>query len=140
MASKAEWRGLEEAFARLNREIADVEGRTITGLMIGGLIIQRESQRRVPVEYGNLRASAYTRRALTDETAVEVGYTASYALDVHENLEQHLKGIPRPSGIGVYWGPAGQPKFLESAARDKADEVLAVVAAHAHVAKRGGRR
>lgn len=137
--SKIRLEGLNESISALNREVDDIEDRTLTGLLRGGLIIQRESQKRVPVEYGNLRASAYTRVARDDPNSVEVGYTAEYALSVHENMEQHLKGIPRPSGLGVYWGPAGQPKFLESAARDMSDEVLAVVAEDASVDRRGRR-
>lgn len=27
------------------------------------------------------------------------------------------RGLPRKSGLGVYWGPAGQAKFLEQPAR-----------------------
>jgi hypothetical protein len=33
----------------------------------------------------------------------------------------------------VYWGPSGQPKFLESAMIDEKDEVLRIIAAHAEV-------
>ena len=52
---------------------------------------------------------------------VTVGYTASYALFVHENVEMKLKGKPRPRGRGLYWDPQGraQPKFLESVAREE---------------------
>lgn len=52
-----------------------------------------------------------------------VGYTSNYALFVHENIVQKLAGEPRPSGLGVYWGPAGEPKFLEGPAREMADEL-----------------
>lgn len=41
-----------------------------------------------------------------------VGYTSKYALFVHENKEARLKGQPRPSGVGNYWGPNGQPGYL----------------------------
>lgn len=47
---------------------------------------------------------------------VEVGYSAPYAIIVHELVEEKLKGIPRPSGRGVYWGPHGQSKFLDKPA------------------------
>lgn len=141
--------GVDETLRNLNREISGVEGRTQAGLWAGGLIVQRTSQKRVPVEFGVLRASAYTRKssqeaagsrgvagAITGGTgiqAIEVGYNASYAVYVHENMEQKLKGEPRPSGLGVYWGPAGQPKFLESALIDEADNVLKQVAGRARI-------
>jgi hypothetical protein len=63
------------------------------------------------------------------ETPAEctVGYEAEYALAVHEDVEMKLKGIPRPSGIGVYWGPHGQAKFLEQPARVNAKEYARLV-------------
>lgn len=123
--------GVEEALINLNREVENIKDRTVAGLLAGGLIIQREAQQNVPVEYGNLRGSAYTRKAMGNANAVEVGFTAAYALYVHENLEQTLKGQPRPSGLGVYWGPNGGPKFLERAVRDRTDDVVRAVASYA---------
>ena len=59
--------------------------------------------------------------------SVLVGYTSAYALYVHENMEQKLRGQPRPSGKGVYWGPQGQPKFLEAPARTFAPELGRII-------------
>lgn len=52
-------------------------------------------------------------------TRVVVGYTAEYAIYVHENIEMKLKGQPRPKNKGKYWDPQGrgQAKFLEEPAR-----------------------
>lgn len=71
------------------------------------------------------------------DVSVAIGYTANYALYIHENQEIHppgmlLKGQPRPGSktftvqsgknvgkmsnrTGYYWDPQGraQPKFLE---------------------------
>lgn len=88
--------------------------RIVSGLMEIGLLVQGKAQTMVPVEYGILRASAYTRRSMENELQVEVGFSADYALYVHENMQVHA-GDPRPSGIGVFWGPAGEPKYLEKA-------------------------
>jgi hypothetical protein len=63
-----------------------------------------------------LRARAAQARKDSDANIV-VGFTAAAALYVHENTEEKLKGDPRPSGLGVYWGPHGQSKFLEGPAR-----------------------
>jgi len=110
------------------------------GLRRAGLILQRQAQLLVPVDYGVLKASAFTRAAGTGlTTQVNVGFTAAYALFVHENRAifppgMRLKGQPRgsveqstgvgrdastgrfrSSGRGRYWDPQGQaqPKFLE---------------------------
>lgn len=125
--------GIEKVMKNLNAEVKKIKGQTMGGLLAGGAIVQRESMKRVPVEYGNMRASAFTRKAMdtTERMAVEVGYTAFYAPYVHENMEQSLKGQPRKSGLGVYWGPAGEPKFLQNAVQDKTTEVVAAIARHA---------
>jgi len=126
-------RGMDTVKRNLNREIGAIKKRLAGGLFAGGLIIEGESKRRVPVELGNLRASGYTQRKSADGLTVEVGYEAAYAPFVHENLEMKLAGQPRPSGLGRYWGPQGEAKFLENAANEKADDVVAAVARHAKV-------
>lgn len=60
-------------------------------------------------KYGNQR-----------NVTVEVGYEAQYAAKLHEDIEMKWRGRPRHSGIGVYWGPHGQAKFLEQPARQNA--------------------
>lgn len=110
-------RAIAEVLKNVNAEIKKIEGVTMAGLFAAGLKVQALAQKRVPVEHGFLRASAYTRKTANGK-GVEVGFSAAYAVYVHENMEQKLKGQPRPSGLGVYWGPDGQPKFLESALRD----------------------
>lgn len=78
--------GVDKVVANLRiagRKIAD---RISAGLYKAGLYLQRESQLIVPVQLGNLKASAYTRKLGSGErTDVIVGYTASYAVFVHEN-------------------------------------------------------
>ncbi len=58
---------------------------------------------------------------------VAVGYEAAYAINVHENVEMKWRGLPRKSGIGEYWGPHGQAKFLEHPARANADHYRQIV-------------
>ena len=120
-------RGIGEVLANINREISQIQDRGVDGLLEAGFLLQRRSQGKVPVEYGNLRASAYTRKAIDEPAAVEVGYSAAYALEVHENLENKRAGQPRPSGLGVYWGPKGEPKFLESTLTENADAFVEIV-------------
>lgn len=123
--------GVEQVLANLNKEIAGIENRTPAGLLAAGMKVLRRSDEYLPVEYGNLKASGYARKAQTETMACEVGYTASYAVYVHENMEQKLKGKPRPSGLGVYWGPAGGPKFLERAVIELQGEIVDTIAHYA---------
>lgn len=122
--------GVEQVVARLNEELASIDNKTIAGLLAAGLIIQRDAQDHVPVEHGFLRASAYTRKTPEDPHVVEVGFSSEYALWVHENVEVHA-GEPRRSGLGVLWGPHGEPKFLENAVTRKTPQVVETVKSYA---------
>ncbi len=57
------------------------------GMKRAGLFLQRESMEIVPVDTGNLKASSFTRHTGQGfTTVVIIGYTAAYAIFVHENL------------------------------------------------------
>src|SRR5258708_1467249 len=116
----------------LNHVIEGIEGKSLSGFLAAGLIVQRTAQKHLPIEYGRLRASAYTRKSIDDPLAVEVGFSTNYALWVHENIEVHA-GEPRPSGLGVYWGAAGRPKFLELALSENIDKIVDIIAKYAKV-------
>ncbi len=82
------------------------------------------------------RAAATMKDA---SVSVVVGYTAAYALYVHENMEINppgmiLAGVPRPTTArgtsqGSYWDPQGraQPKFLEQPFRQNRDDYFRIV-------------
>jgi hypothetical protein len=127
------------------------------GLKKGGLWIQRQSQLQVPVDKGFLKASAFTRAVGRGyNTRVQVGYTASYALSVHEKVAMKLRGLPRDSSHlnekvvidekgklrgeqsgqfvkagnrGRYWDPIprAKAKFLEDPFLDEAPTVRKIV-------------
>lgn len=114
------------------------------GLKRGGLFLQRESQKLVPVNTGNLKASATTRAINSGlDTQVQVGYTAKYAIFVHEAVEMKLKGLPRGAAgkgkgyRGHYWDPRGkgQAKFLEQPAKEKRKEIRDIVVKAARAVK-----
>lgn len=82
----------------------------------------------------------HAERKIADaEAEVIVGYTAAYAVHVHENLEMKWKGLPRSgetpparfsgSGKGLFWDPQGraQSKFLEDPCRRLAPELGRIV-------------
>lgn len=123
------------------------------GLKDAGLFLQRESQKIVPVQLGNLKNSAFTRRV--EPGHVVVGYTANYAVYVHENLEaahgldfnikhaskinSRARVIQRRDGrVTVQYGtaksgwfPRGekqQAKYLERPMREKMQEMLWLIA------------
>lgn len=115
-------KGLDQVIANLNSEIGNIEGATVGGLLAAGLIIQAEAQGMTPVDTGNLKDSAFTRKAPENEFAVEIGFSAAYAIYVHEDLDAYHE--------------VGQAKFLEVAVENKQQEALQVIAQHVKVKKR----
>lgn len=118
--------GFEEVIRNLNAELAGLEARSRDGLLEAGIQIQAVSDRRVPVEYGNLRGSSYTRFLPEDPNVVEVGYGAAYAPFVHFNTGEELRGKRRPSDLGTYWNP-GRSLFLQSAIEDNLFKIVDIV-------------
>lgn len=118
--------GLDDLNRQLRKFAKESPRAVERGAFAGGLKIQAYAQENVPVEYGNLQGSAYTQRI---PLGSEVGFSAESAIYVHENMEQTLKGEPRPSGLGNYWSPGG-PKFLERAVNENGDEIVDIVEAY----------
>lgn len=88
------------------------------GLLRAGLFLQRESQKLVPIDTGDLRRSADTREEIDTKAgthAVTVSYGTNYALFVHENLEARHK-------------PGRQAKFLEQPLREHRGRLAEIVA------------
>lgn len=133
MADLAYVKGVKEMMAKLKAKRELYARNTGIGLKRGGLLIQRKSQLKVPVDFGILKASAFTRADGEGfDTRVIVGYTAAYAIFVHENVEMKGKGKPRQApSKGNYWDPVGrgQSKFLEDVIKSSEDrkEIINVV-------------
>jgi len=80
---------------------------------------------------GKLRKRFVDTRKKASSVSYVVGYTAAYALAVHEIIPlQPQWGRSRSSGKGAYWDPVskGQPKFLEQPARElEGGKIIAAV-------------
>lgn len=133
MAEKAEIKGLESVLAGFWKVRGSTAKKAERALKRAGAALLRMSQKLVPVEFGPLKASGFVRADGSGfSTRITVGYTASYALNVHEKVGMVLKGQPRrpsPPHIGHYWDPKnrGQAKFLEQPARDGANELRKLI-------------
>lgn len=132
MTSGIRVEGLEEAVERLNKQVAKIKGNAQAGLWEAGLKILASAQRklRASVVTGNLRASGYVRSNVAMERpmpeklgvenepvpsdslptiGVELGFTANYALYVHEDMEGR------------------SPKFLEQTILENESNIVAIV-------------
>lgn len=133
--------GLNTLKHQLRKQEVLKQKQLLTGLKAGGLFLQRESQLIVPVDQGPLKASAFTRPApesTPERPIVLVGYTAEYAIYVHEipdppvahgwsynakhrfELQKGLKNFHER-------GPNQTYKFLEKPAREKRQQILAII-------------
>jgi hypothetical protein len=128
----AKMKGLETTLSAFDTKQVQLGKGFKVGLTRAALYLQGASQKLTPVDTGNLRASAFTRVTGDGLKAkAKVGYTAMYALFVHENVEMKLKGQPRPAPHkGSYWDPQGraQSKFLEQPMRTEAPKMLELMA------------
>lgn len=102
--------GIEKVLRRANKEIEQVESKSLSGLYAAGLKIQRDSQGLVPVDTANLKGSAYTQR---EDKGVVIGYGAEYAAAVHEDMEARHT--------------VGQAKYLEQAVRQNERAIVDIV-------------
>lgn len=125
--------GLEEVIANIGAHRERLAKGCERGVKQAALLLQRESQKVVPVEFGPLKASAFTKvTGAGFNTVAQVGYSAPYALYVHEAVGMKLKGLPRrpsPPHRGRYWDPQGraQAKFLEGPARALVPQLRALI-------------
>ena len=117
-------KGLKRVRANGNKLLTKgIEQKAQRAVHVATSIIAGHASLMTPVEYSNLINSQYTRvaKAGTRITGY-IGYTAAYAYFVHE-AKGTLKGVERPSGLGNYWAPNGQPKFLSRAGDDNKSEI-----------------
>lgn len=107
--------GLEQVQRNLNREIKQIRARTKTGIWLAGLFIKGAALPKTPVDTGNLRQSAYvTAFDAPGGPGVEIGYTAAYAMAVHE-IDKNYKAQ------GTSW------QFLKKAVQESRVAVLEII-------------
>lgn len=112
-------KGLPEVVANLNKEIDEIKGRSITGLIAAAAMIRRDMDRTpplIPVDTGNLRQSwTVVPVPIVNKPTIMLGFFADYALWVHESIGAHFR---RP-GAGA--------KFFEAALLRNHDAILKVI-------------
>lgn len=119
------------------------------GLKLGGIEILRSSQKYVPVDLGDLKATGHVRHTGAGfGTVVIIGYGMVYAAWVHEDLEKahgeayNVKYATEIAAKAKYWykggwrqyhnrGKGQTAKFLSKAVDDNRDKVVAIVKAEA---------
>jgi len=146
MARLTHIKGLNTVLGNLRRAKNVVASGVGRGLKKGGLHLQRKSQEIVPVQLGNLKNTSFCRNVggVGFDTDIVVGYTADYAVYVHENLDKlhgrafneeyageiaAAQGTRRGTAAGGMFnrGEDQQAKFLEQPARDERGPILKII-------------
>ena len=122
MANRDGLGDLALVIAKLNRELNKIPGKTMKGLVLFGLLIQRNAMLKTPVDTGNLINSfRVTQDYHNGDPVVAVANTAAYAPYDHEALNVTFKK------------PSAEPQFLQRAALESEQEGLRIVAREARV-------
>ena len=115
-ASRSLGTGVNEVIKNLRKVKGILAEEIGVNLKRAGLFLQRKSQQIVPIDKNNLRPSAFTRsEGKGFKTDVQVGYTAAYAVYVHENLEARHR-------------PGKSAKYLENPMKQNRDKLLKIIA------------
>lgn len=116
LAERVSVGGVKVVLKNLRRYKKMIPKNVHRGMKKAGLFLQRKSQEVVPVDTGHLKSSAFTRGEGEGKNfIVIVGYTASYAIYVHEN----------PNAFHL---PPTQWKFLEDPAKRYRREMHLIIA------------
>ena len=147
MGGMVKIKGMAQVRANLKKYTIDQSIKYLTRMYAAGLYLQRMSQKIVPAFLGVLRGSAFTRRfGVGFKSDVIVGYTAKYAVYVHEDMDKRhgaaynayyasqiagAKGKTGSKAKRRQWKnrkPNDQAKFLEKPYRENRGVLLSIIA------------
>jgi hypothetical protein len=118
-------KGMDIMLSNLNKEIKNIEGRIMKGLIESAIIIRRsmdEVPPLIPVDTDNLRGFWFTE-TIKDEKLIGLvmGFSANYAIFVHEMLDS-------VNGKKINWGrPNSGAKFLEASLKRNTELILKTI-------------
>lgn len=113
--------GISQVLKNVQTQDLELVKRASTAIHMVGLFVQRESQLLVPIDTSALKNSAYSRswgQTSTTPASVTVGYTMSYAVYVHEDLEARH-------------APGKTAKYLERVPKERYAEMTEIFRSHA---------
>lgn len=165
MANASQVHGLDQVVSNLNKELEEIENRSMKGLIMAAAHVRNQTEKTpplTPVDLGNLRSSWFVVTAKsvpvgsgihkfkgpkaaqlsTDHSStvgegqgivasqstekkkfLMMGYSANYALWVHEMLGANFKR------------PGAGPKWLESAIKTNSKKIVQIVKDNAQIKK-----
>ena len=129
MADTKPIKGFEAVKANLNKQIMAIKGRSMAGLLDAAVIVRRDMDRTppmIPIDTGNLRHSWFvTPQRTVSGPSIIIGFTANYAVFVHEMVDR---------GKGINWSrPGSGPKFFETSLLTTTPEMLMAIQKRAYI-------
>lgn len=125
MATAKEKSSFDNVMKNLNKEIKQIQGKTMKGLIRSAALIRRDMDKtspKIPVDTGNLRQSWFTTPyPHKTRPALMIGFSANYAVFVHENVGANFQ---RP-GAGA--------KFFEASLNRNHKQILDIIKQEAKV-------
>lgn len=125
MAVQSKILGLRQVQMNLNREILKIKAGSMAGLIEAAVIIRRDMDKTppvIPVDTGNLRQSWFTTPVKKpNRPGLIIGFSANYAIHVHENLKAKFKR------------PGAGPRFFQQALDRNHKMILETVRKNARV-------
>ncbi len=124
--------GMDLMMRNLNKNLEKKKLQSLSGFQRVGGLINREVMTvspTVPIDEGHLRASWFVEfmtDMVTRNIGMRFGFTANYAMYVHERVE----GAPWGDGVvgNINWSAVGSgPKFLESAIKRNTDKIMLIM-------------
>ncbi|MDS1650674.1 hypothetical protein [Escherichia coli] len=120
--------GVKQVRDNLKKEIRRIDDQVTARVLYQiGVMASGWAALITPIDTSNLVNSMFAHldnRA--SGIALQVGYTARYALWVHESSGK-MKGQKRKDGKGEYWDPNAEPEFLKKAFEQNMDAIWRIV-------------
>lgn len=152
--------GLDRAMNDLAKGVRKIQGRTIQGLIKGMIVVMAESQRRTPVDTGNLRASHFLAWRGPDGNLGGINTSPPPFSDekggADDATQSHMEAVQEAQsmldtpgvviGVGASYAsyvhedleahhaPGKEAKFLQHAFEEKLPEVLKIIERNARTA------
>jgi len=127
----ARLRGIDVVERNLNKEIRAIEGRTMKGLLEAAAFVRADMDKTpplIPVDTGDLRSSWFVVPSkMIRFKAVMMGFSANYAVFVHEMLDEIYEKK-------INWKRKGSgPKFFEASLKRNTLKILAIIRKNAKI-------
>lgn len=113
--------GIEKVSMNLNKKLAEFTVGSMKGMIESAALIRYDMEKTppyIPIDTGNLRASWTVNSGYIGKNPIVVmGFTAEYAVYVHENMEPSVK-----------WSrPGSGPKFFEAAFKRNTQKMIRLI-------------